>query len=194
MAIDVRKLGLQPLTRDEVSDMRNKSRFPEDLAGTHRDAVLAYDYLPLEKGKGKKGKDVSARFQAKVKILESSAPMAAGRTYTVVFWLGGDNQKYSDRDRQAFLAACSGDTVEEFEAEFDSIEDDTERKDAINEKYLDIEQQLIDASEAGSLADGETQVIQVRKTKTKEVAVLEDGVAKVKKVVYPNDYWSPVQG
>lgn len=179
--------------------MRNKSRFPDDLAGTHREGLLAFDYLPAEKGKGKKGKDINASFQAKVKLLESTAPMQAGRTYTLRFWLGGENQKYSDRDRQAFLAAVSGCTVEQFEEEFVGIEDDAERKEAINEKYNDIMQRLLDFSEKNGFApeqgkEPETQFIHVTKTKKKQRPVLKDGKAEVEDYSVRQDYFSPVDG
>lgn len=199
MAIDVRKLGLEPLTRDEVRDMRSKSQFPKDVAGTHREGLLAFDYLPAEKGKGKKGKDISASFQAKVKILESTAPMMAGRTYTLRFFLGGDNSKYADRDRQAFLAAVSGQTVDAYEAEFESIENDEARNKAINEKYNDTMQQLLDFSEKNGFApeqgkEPETQFIHTTRTKSKDVAVLKDGKAQVEQATFRQDYFSPLEG
>jgi hypothetical protein len=196
MAIDVRKLNLPSLAREEVSSLSNKSKFPEDLAGTHREAVLAYDYLPLEKGKGKGGKDVSASFQAKVKLLDSTSPNHKGRSYTLRFWLGGDSasQKYKDRERKGFLAACAGFTTDDFEAEFAELEGE-EKETAINEKYLDIEQQLIDASEKGELADGSTIIIHTRSVTSKAVDVVK--VVNGKKEVaeetknYARDYFTP---
>ncbi len=199
MAIDIRKLNLPSLAREEVSSLSNKSKFPEDLAGTHCEAVLAYDYLPFEKGKGKGGKDISASFQAKVKLVESTANMAAGRTYTLRFWLGGDSasQKYKDRERKGFLAACSGVTSDDFEAEFAQLEG--EAKDtAINEKYLDIEQELVDASEKNELADGSTLIIHTRSVTAKTVDAVKVNPATGKKEVseevknYARDYFSPV--
>ncbi len=206
MAIDIRKLGLQPLVRDEVSDMRSKSKFPDDLAGTHREGLLAYDYLPAEKGKGKKGKDISASFQAKVKILESTAPMAAGRTYSLRFWLGGDNSKYADRDRQSFLAATTGLTVDQVEENFAELDDTivvdkdagfTAKKQAIENFYLDVGQKLLDFSEKNGFQpepgkDPETQIIHVTKTKTKDYPVIEDKVAKIVTKTHRQDYFSPI--
>ncbi len=210
MAIDVRKLGLPSLAREEVSSLSNKSKFPEDLAGTHKEAVLAYDYLPFEKGKGKGGKDISASFQAKVKILDSSAPNVQGRAYTLRFWLGGDSasQKYKDRERKGFLAACSGQTTDDFEAPFADLDDEkgvkvngvdgTEKSHAINEAYLDIEQELIDASEKNELADGETVIVHTRSVtgKTVDVVKVENGkkVAAEEIKNYARDYFSPFQG
>jgi|SRR5688572_929851 len=210
MAIDIRKLGLPSLAREEVSSLSNKSKFPEDLAGTHKEAVLAYDYLPMEKGKGKGGKDVSASFQAKVKILETSAPNQVGRSYTLRFWLGGDSasQKYKDRERKGFLAACAGQTTDDFEAEFVDLDDEkvikvdgvetTKKQNAISEKYLDIEQQLIDASEKNELANGETIIVHTRSitSKTVDVVKVVDGkkVAAEEAKNYARDYFSPFQG
>lgn len=200
MAIDIRKLNLPSLAREEVSSLSNKSKFPEDLAGTHREAVLAYDYLPFEKGKGKGGKDISASFQAKVKLVESTASMAAGRTYTLRFWLGGDSasQKYKDRERKGFLAACAGFTTDDFEADFAEMEAGEAKDEAINEKYLDIEQQLIDASEKNELADGSTIIIHTRSVTAKTVDAVKVNPATGKKEVseevknYARDYFSPV--
>lgn len=199
MAIDVRKLGLESLTRPEVNDMRSKMQFPKDLVGTHREGLLAFDYLPAEKGKGKKGKDISASFQAKVKILESTAPMATGRTYTLRFFLGGDNSKYADRDRQAFLAAVEGETVESYEQEFQNIEDDEERAEAVNEKYNDTMQRLLDFSEKNGFApeqgqEPETQLIHTTRTKKKLDAVIEGGKAVEVEKIFRQDYFSPVEG
>lgn len=210
MAIDIRKLNLPSLAREEVSSLSNKSKFPEDLAGTHREAVLAYDYLPFEKGKGKGGKDISASFQAKVKLLESTAAMAAGRTYTLRFWLGGDSasQKYKDRERKGFLAACSGETTDDFEAEFADLDDEkvvknemgvegTAKSHAINEKYMDIEQQLVDASEKNELADGSTVIVHTRSVTAKTVDTVKVNPTTGKKEVgeevknYARDYFSP---
>lgn len=199
MAIDIRKLNLPSLAREEVSSLSNKSKFPEDLAGTHREAVLAYDYLPFEKGKGKGGKDISASFQAKVKLVESTANMAAGRTYTLRFWLGGDSasQKYKDRERKGFLAACSGFTTDDFEAPFAELEG--EAKDtAINEAYIGVEQELVDASEKNELADGTTLIIHTRSVTAKTVDAVKVNPATGKKEVseevknYARDYFSPV--
>ncbi len=210
MAIDIRKLNLPSLAREEISSLSNKSKFPEDLAGTHRESVLAYDYLPFEKGKGKGGKDISASFQAKVKLLESTASMAAGRTYTLRFWLGGDSasQKYKDRERKGFLAAAAGFTTDDFEAFAADLDDEkiikvngvetTEKQNAINEKYLDIEQQLIDASEKNELADGTTIIIHTRSVTAKVVDAVKVNPTTGKKEVseetknYARDYFSPV--
>lgn len=198
MAIDVRKLNLPPLSRQEVSSLSNKSKFPEDLAGTHKEAVLAYDYLPFEKGKGKGGKDISASFQAKVKLLESTSPNHVGRSYTLRFWLGGDSasQKYKDRERKGFLASCAGQTTDDFEAPFAELEGEEQEK-AINEAYLDIEQELIDASEKNELANGETIIIHTRSVtqKTVDVVKVVDGkkVAAEEAKSYARDYFSPDQ-
>lgn len=198
MAIDIRKLGLPSLAREEVSSLSNKSKFPEDLAGTHREAVLAYDYLPLEKGKGKGGKDVSASFQAKVKLLDSTSPNHKGRSYTLRFWLGGDSasQKYKDRERKQFLAACAGQTTEDFEAPFAELDGEA-KESAINEAYLDIEQELVDASEKNELANEETVIIHTRSVTVKTVDVVKVNPATGKKEVseenkgYPRDYFTP---
>ncbi len=198
MAIDIRKLGLPSLAREEVSSLSNKSKFPEDLAGTHREAVLAYDYLPLEKGKGKGGKDVSASFQAKVKLLDSTSPNHKGRSYTLRFWLGGDSasQKYKDRERKQFIAACDGKSTEDFEAPFADLEGE-EKEKAINEAYLDVEQQLVDASEAGGLSDETTVIIHTRSVTAKTVDVVKVNPTTGKKEVseesksYPRDYFTP---
>lgn len=201
MAINIRQLGLPSLAREEVSSLSNKSKFPEDLAGTHREAVLAYDYLPMEKGKGKGGKDISASFQAKVKLLESTAAMSAGRTYTLRFWLGGDSasQKYKDRERKGFIAATFGQTTDQFEEDFAFIENAEEREAAINEKYMDVEQELINGSEKGELAGGEVVIIHTRSVTGKKVDVVKVNPTTGKKEVeeetknYARDYFSPVQ-
>jgi hypothetical protein len=190
MAIDIRKLGLGSLVRDEVMDVRRKARFPEDLTGNHKEAVLAYEYLPAEKGKGKKGADISARFQVKVRILESDNERAPGREHTLCFWLGGEHQKYSDRDRLGFIAACAGESVDAF------IEGLTPEQ--ANEKLLDIQQQLLDSSEKqelGKKEDGSYEVViyHTRTCKQKERAVLKDGKAEVEKYLVANDYFNPVQ-
>jgi hypothetical protein len=197
MAIDIRKLGLPSLAREEVSSLSNKSKFPDNLEGTHKEEVLAYDYLPMEKGKGKGGKDVSASFQAKVKIVETDVANQVGRSYTLRFWLGGDSasQKYKDRERKGFLAACSGQTTDEFEAPFEELEG-KEKEDAITEAYLDIEQQLVDASEKNEL--GGTFIVHTRSVTTKVVDAVKvvDGkkVAVEESKSYPRDYFSPARG
>ena len=95
---------------------------------------------------------------------------------------------------EGFLAACAGFTTDDFEAEFAELEGE-EKETAINEKYLDIEQQLIDASEKNELADGSTIIIHTRSVTSKAVDVVK--VVNGKKEVaeetknYARDYFTP---
>jgi hypothetical protein len=180
MAINLASLNLPSLRRDEVMDMRSKSKFPPEMTGNHREAVTAYDYIPAEKGKGQKGKDISACFQAKVKILDSDNALAVGREYTLRFWLGGDHQKYSDRDRFAFIAACMGESPDN--PEFD-------------EKAA--EQKLVDTSETNGFAPEEDgtfpcQIFHTRTSKTKERAAIKDGKPIIEQYLVAQDYFAPV--
>lgn len=180
MALNLKSLNLPSLRRDEVMDMRSKSKFPPEMTGNHKEAVTAYEYVPAEKGKGKKGADISACFQAKVRILESDNPLAAGREYTLRFWLGGDHQKYSDRDRFSFIAACMGESPDN--EDFDEVE---------------AEQKLVDTSEANGFAPDEHGVYEciiyhTRHSKEKEKAVIKDGKPAIEKYLVAQDYFSPV--
>jgi hypothetical protein len=190
MAIDIKKLNLPSIVRGEVTDMRSKSKFPPEMTGNHKEAVLSYDYLPEEKGKGKNGKDISASFQAKVRILESDNSRAAGREYTLRFWLGGDHQKYSDRDRLAFIAACFEETSDEFT---DGLTEEEQK-----EKALKMEQKLIDSSEKNEFDKGEDGaypcvIFHTRTSKEKERAIIKDRQPAIEKYLVANDYFSPVR-
>jgi hypothetical protein len=189
MAIDLKKLNLPSLVRKEVMDVTRKSKFPPEMTGNHQEAVLSYEYLPLEKGKGKGGKDVSARFQAKVRILESDNPMAAGREYTLAFWLGGDHQQYSDRERFAFVAACFRESADQFS------EGLTEEE--AKEKALEKEQELLNCSESNGFAqeaDGTfpCRIYHTRTSKTKERAAIKEGKPVIETYLVANDYFSPI--
>lgn len=189
MAIDLSKLNLPSLVRSEVTDMRNKNKFPVNMAGNHREAVLAYDYVPAEKGKGRKGIDISASFQAKVRILESDNPLAVSREYTLRFWLGGDHQKYSDRDRLAFIAACFGETSDQFTAGLNAEE--------AKAKALKQEQKMVDTSESNGFAADENGeypavIYHTRVTIDKERAAIKDGKPILEPYQVANDYFSPV--
>jgi len=188
MAIDIKKLNLPSLVRSEVMDVTRKSSFPKDVSGNFKEALLSYEYIPLEKGKGKGGKDVSARFQAKVRILESDAPMTVGREYTLAFWLGGDHQQYSDRERLAFVAACFGETSDQFT--------DGLTAEQAAEKAQEQEQKLLDSSEANGFAaeaDGSYPCViyHTRVSKTKERAAIKDGKPVIENYHVANDYFSP---
>jgi hypothetical protein len=189
MAIDIKKLGLQSIVRKEVMDVTRKSKFPPEMTGNHTEAVLSYEYLPLEKGKGKGGKDVSARFQAKVRILDSDNPVAKGREYTLAFWLGGDHQQYSDRERLAFIAACFGETSDQF------VEGLTPEE--AKDKAETQEQELLNSSEANGFAKDESgaypcRIFHTRTSKEKERATIKDRQPVIEKYLVPNDYFSPV--
>ncbi len=188
MAINIKSLGLQSIVRKEVMDVTRKSKFPPEMTGNHKEAVLTYEYLPLEKGKGKGGKDVSARFQAKVRILESDNPLAAGREYTLAFWLGGDHQQYSDRERLAFIAACFGESSDQFVDGLTPAE--------AKEKAETQEQKLLDTSETNGFAaeeDGSFPcvIFHTRTSKEKEKAAIKDGKPVIEKYLVANDYFSP---
>lgn len=182
MAINLKSLNLPSVVRKEVQDVRRKQKFPTDLTGNHREAVLAYEYVPK---KTENGKTFNAHFKAKVRILESDNPMAAGREYTLAFWLDGEYQQYADRERGSFVAACLRKTL-------DSYPEGEEGKEAA----LADEQFMIDQSEAGNLAEVggvyPCQVYHTRSCKDKQRAVLKDGAAAVEKYQVANDFFNPV--
>ena len=188
MAIDLKKLNLPSLVREEVMDVTRKSKFPPEMTGNHLEAVLAYEYIPEEKGKGKGGKDISARFQAKVRILESDNPLAIGREYTLAFWLGGDYQQYADRERFAFVAACFRETSDQF-SEGLTLEQ-------AKEKALEKEQELLNISEQNGFAkEGDEhpcRIYHTRTSKTKERAAIKEGKPVIETYLVANDYFSPI--
>jgi hypothetical protein len=158
-------------------DVRRKSKFPAELTGNHREAVLAYEYIPERQESGKK---FSRHFKARVKILDSDNRLAVGREYTLAFWLDGEYQQYADRERGAFIAACMGQTLDDPEFDVDAAE-----------------QTLIDSSEKGDFNPDEAgvhpcQIFHTRTSKQKEYAVMENGKPVAKTKLVPNDFFNPV--
>lgn len=180
MAIDIKSLNLPSLRRKEVMDVSQKRKFPPELTGNHKELVLGYKYIPKEKGKGKKGADINASFQATVKVIDSDNSIAVGRTHTIRFWLDGDHQQYADRERFAFIAACFGESPDN--EEFDEV---------------DAEQKLVDTDESNGFSDDPASedaciIWHTRTSKSKQRPVIKDGKPEIETYAVANDFFSPV--
>lgn len=163
---------LPTLNRPEAMSTRGQ-KFPESLTGNHKEAVLGFKYIPEKVENGKK---TSACFQARVKILTSDNSHAAGRSYTLRWYLGGQFPEYAEREMRSFIAACAG--VEDSPT-FDA---DMWR------------QKLVDADETNGFDDEKTIIFHTRTSKTKQKAELKNGVATAVDKTYANDYFNPVMG
>jgi hypothetical protein len=176
MPIDLAKYGLTraSLNRKDVMDSRQKGqRWPTDLVGNHKDAVLGYRFVPPSK----ETKNF-AFYQATLKILESTNPAAVGRTYPVSFVINGDPmyQHITDASRAQFVAAALGDSSDRPDFDCDKAED-----------------QLMEADEKGELKGEDCKVYHTTTSKTKQKAVLENGVAKTVGKVHVNHFFNPVK-
>jgi hypothetical protein len=164
---------LPSLNRPEVRAMSSRnSKFPTELTGQHKEAVLGFRYQPEKIENGKK---ISALFSARVKILSSDAENAVGRIYSIAFWMGGDYPEYGDRDRLAFIAACVGQKPDDPDFDGDAAQ-----------------QMLVDQDEAGGFETEECVIFHTRTTRSKDKAEIKDGKPVLVTKTYPSDYFAEV--
>jgi hypothetical protein len=175
MALDLTKYNIGSLNRKEVMDSRQKGqRWPTDLVGNHKDVVLGYRFVPPSK----ETKNF-AFFQAIVKVLESTNPNAVGRQYPVSFVVNGDPmyQHITDASRAQFVAAAMGESSDDPAFDCDRAQ-----------------QELLDADEKSELTlEGGPEIFHTTTSKTKDKAVLENGVAKVTQKTHVNHFFAPVR-
>lgn len=176
MALDLTKYGLtrQSLNRKDVIDARQKGqKWPTSLVGNHKDIVVSYRFVPPTK----ETKNF-AFYQAMLKIVESTDPNAKGRQYPVSFCINGDPmyQHITDNTRAQFVAACMGELSEDVHFDCDAAEDTLLATDA----------------ESG-FDSGECVVFHTTTSKTKQKAILENGVAKTVERTHVNHFFAPVK-
>jgi len=163
--------NLPSLNRPEAMTSRGQ-KFPVELTGNHKEAVLGFKYVPEKTENGKK---TSAHFKARVKILTSDNSHAVGRTYSLAFWLGGEFPEYGERERRGFIAACMGEQSDDPAFDADKAQ-----------------QTLVDLDESNGFDKEDCIIFHTRTSKNKDKAVLKNGVASVETKTYANDYFNPI--
>lgn len=172
-------------------NLRGSQFMPYELTGNHTLAVLGYRFIPKSKENQNRSK-----YQAKVKVLDSTNSAAVGRTYLLNFKTEreGEQQDYADRDRTSFVAAAVGQEAEDIAPPEDNP-DDTSAFDAA-------QQELLDADEKGEFAPEEEggeypcQLFMTRTSKTKErtnsPANIKKGEPALINVTFANDYYNKI--
>lgn len=175
--MDLSKYNIPSLNRPEALDARKSSQFwPSDLGHNGKLAVLGCRFQPAD---GKENK--TDKFVARVKVVASDNPNALNREYSIGIPCRIDPkyQHLADNTRANFFAACMGANAEVKEGEkpFDCDK---------------AQQEMIDADENGELSRGECVIFHRAVSRTKDTAVIENGVAKVVQKQRCNHYFSPV--
>lgn len=173
--MDLTKYNLPSLNSKTALDARKGNQYwPRELSHNGKLAVLGCRFVPAD---GKENK--TPKFAARVKVVESDNPNALNREYTLAIpcVIDPKYQHLADGTRAAFFAACVGESSETIEGQ---VPYDCDKA----------QQTIVDADEAGDLADGSCVIYHRSISKTKDAFDPKDG--KPIKKTNCNHYFSPV--